>query len=91
MTPLAFGFHLFALFYYTKAYPGRYFAVAASSLGDVTKPRWCYTNELFDGLFASKNNAGPNSNPAAFVILTNFVGEIIAYTDGMGQFACEAY
>jgi hypothetical protein len=67
--------------------------VAASKLGNPAKPRWCYTNELFDGSFALNNNVAPNTNPTEFAILTNFQqqGVVMAYVDEFGQVACEAY
>jgi len=81
------------LFPFNKAYPQRYFAVAASRLGNTAKPRWCYTNELFDGSFALQNNVAPNTDPLSFAIMTNFDsrGETIAFIDEFGQIACEAY
>jgi len=76
-----------------KAYPNRFFAVAASRLGNVARPRWCYTNELVNASIAATNNVSPNGNPADFAIMSNFQpsGEIKAYIGVFGQVACEAY
>jgi hypothetical protein len=63
-------------------------------VGDVAKPRWCYTDELFDGSFALNNNVAPNNEAAKIAIISNFLtpGVNGVEKDGaFGQVACEAY
>jgi hypothetical protein len=76
-----------------KANPHRYFALAVSRLGNVARPRWCYTNELVNASIASTDNVSPNGNPANFAIMSTFkpIWELLAYDGEFGQVACEAY
>jgi hypothetical protein len=77
----------------SKASPQSYYALAATSIGNVAKPRWCYTNELVDTSITMYNGVSSNSNPVRYAILANFKtdGLMTAFEDVFGQLACEAY
>jgi hypothetical protein len=78
---------------FKKAYPARYFGLAASKLGNPARARWCYSNELFNGSFALNNNVAGNTRPLEFAIIANFQSTQVveAYFDEFGQVACESY
>jgi len=74
--------------------PQWYYALGASRVGDVTKPRWCYTNELVDASFALNNNVASNNEAANIAIISSFQNPGVngVLNDGdFGQVACEAY
>lgn len=76
------------------AYPTRAFAVAASRIGNLKQPRWCYSNQVMNvTALAKTDSVTGNGDPSAYAILVDFTSgpTMMAYTQVFGQFACEAW
>jgi len=73
--------------------PGYAFAVAATKLGFLSKPIWCFTNQPFDGTWFSSDQVTPNTDDARYNILVKFTsphGAYLTVGDVQDTVACES-
>jgi hypothetical protein len=69
---------------------GQLYMVAATRMGNVANPTWCFSDVPFFPVAAS-DSVTPNTNPADSGIVINYSGPVIsAYSSFMYQIACES-
>jgi hypothetical protein len=70
--------------------PGQLYMVAATRMGNISNPRWCFSDVPFFPTPTS-DSVTSNTNPAELGIIISYSGPLIAaYSSFMYQIACES-